>query len=74
MILVEWETKQKTFFWLPILSSIFFSGYATLQSMGYYLLPLREKIHNFQKNALFFSNKVTFLMLDICPHDKTNIK
>ena len=44
-------------------------AYATLQTMGIDLLPLREKIHNFHKNTWIFKNSVSFFFLDICPHD-----
>ena len=48
--------------------------YATLQTIGIDLLPLREKIHNFHKNAWIFKNSVSFFFWDICPHDKTKLK
>ena len=46
-------------------------GCATRQGMDIGLMPLREKIHNFHKNASIFKIKVTFLVWDKCSHDRT---
>ena len=48
--------------------------YARIQAIGINLWPPSEKNHNFQKNASILINKVTFFLLNICPHDKTNLK